>query len=54
MEILKGAAYTLNAILAIILTLSLISPNASMKDRAVCGFVIGLLVFNTILIMIGA
>ena len=54
MEILKGVAYTLNAILGISLTISFAFIEKTMEARAVIAFVVGLLVFNTVLIMIGA
>lgn len=54
MEILKGAVYTLNAILCIALTISSAFVEKTMEARAVSAFVVGLLVLNTVLIMIGA
>lgn len=53
MQTLKGVAYTLNAIFVIAVVVSSIVEE-DMAAKMVAGFVSVLLIFNTILIAIGA
>lgn len=52
MQILKGVAYTLNAIFAIAVVVSSIAEK-DMASKVVASFVAALLIFNTALIAIG-
>ena len=52
MQILKGVAYTLNAIFVIAVALSSITET-DMESKAVAGFVAALLIVNTALIAMG-
>lgn len=52
MQILKGVAYTLNAIFVIAVAVSSI-VKTDMASKVVAGFVVALLTFNTVLIAIG-